>query len=513
MQIQNMFSQLCGTEAAKNVVFVTTMWDCPDPSRQNNKTEKNLKTDYWRKMILQQARVARFLNNEDSAWRIVTEMILAKCVPGIPLELQVELASGVPLEQTKAALELQDFTTSPSFGVIDHPSSENIDVNQSTSATPSSSQFVDGSSYLNPSISTTSAPGNVTNAEEYISGDTSQVQVGPSTLSDSDMLEPSLHRRAVVESSFADQSGPHLHPVFSEVPGSLSLLPTPYPQSPHSTNATESHHTLSPMIISTVADYLGPIDSIPTSDLREDHLGDHAQSASTSFSSSILHRPTTEVEINVHEVHAVEQEEHGRQRYEQIQVPFVNSREPAATSDEISARSKRSGSTITIMGSSKSSAEVPSSGGDAGAESRSTQPALANTDGSLQDPTRTGASEREPKTDGSTSELVNGSQDSHLQGASTSTSGQENMGAVHRASGPAVSTLRAATEGHNASSLEQGAPNQHNGDQSHISQTDTSDLENSKHIADHPATTLEKPQSAVPFWKKLKDFLLCCCCK
>jgi len=273
-------------------------------------------TSYWRKVILQQAHVARFLNNEDSAWRIVKETILAKCMPGIPLELQVELTSGAPLEQTKGALELQVLTTPSSFAVIDHPSPENIDVNQSTSATPSSSQFIDSPSYLNPypSIST-SASGNVTSAEEYIYGDTSQVQVGPPALSDTNMLEPSHHRWEVDGSSFADHSGPRLHQDVSEVPVSVSLMLPPDPQSPDSTNATAGpHHTLSPMITNTILDYLGPIASIPNSNLREDHAVDHAQSGSTSFSSSsILHRPTAEVEVNVHEVRAVEDEEHGSQ--------------------------------------------------------------------------------------------------------------------------------------------------------------------------------------------------------
>lgn len=169
------------------------------------------------------------------------------------------------------------------------------------------------------------------------------------------------------------------------------------------------------------------------------------------------------------------------------------------------------------MGSSKSSAEVPSSGGDTGAESRSTQPASVITDGSLQNPTRRRASGRETKTHGSTSDLVNGHQNPYFQGASTSTSDQENAGVALQAPAPAVSASQPATEGFNngVSSLQPNAANQLNGAQPQCTQTVSSVLENSKHVGDHPATTPGNNfQTDIPFWKKVKDFFFSsCCCK
>ncbi|KAF4614552.1 hypothetical protein D9613_003464 [Agrocybe pediades] len=103
----DMLSQFCGASASKNLVFVTTMWDLPDPIRQNNRIEKILKTSYWKGMISQQARVARFLNNRQSAWKIINDSVLAKCQAHLPLQFQQELSSGVPFEMTRAALRLQ----------------------------------------------------------------------------------------------------------------------------------------------------------------------------------------------------------------------------------------------------------------------------------------------------------------------------------------------------------------------------------------------------------------------
>jgi len=72
-----MFAELTGPRSAKNVVLVTTMWDTLNPTCQNEgvEREKGLKTKYWNTMIYHGAAAERFLNNSDSAWRIINNIV------------------------------------------------------------------------------------------------------------------------------------------------------------------------------------------------------------------------------------------------------------------------------------------------------------------------------------------------------------------------------------------------------------------------------------------------------
>ena len=65
-----MFGELCGDQAVKKVVFVTTMWDKVQPDT-GLRREKELFDNYWKTMINCGASTARFLNSADSAWKIV----------------------------------------------------------------------------------------------------------------------------------------------------------------------------------------------------------------------------------------------------------------------------------------------------------------------------------------------------------------------------------------------------------------------------------------------------------
>ena len=71
-----MFGELCGDQAVKKVVLVTTMWDKAktDPKTQNLR-EKELFDNYWNTMIHYGASTARFLNSEDSAWQIIDPIL------------------------------------------------------------------------------------------------------------------------------------------------------------------------------------------------------------------------------------------------------------------------------------------------------------------------------------------------------------------------------------------------------------------------------------------------------
>ena len=65
-----MFGELCGDQAAKKVVLVTTMWDKVQPDT-GARREKELFENYWKKMINYGASTARFLNSADSAWKTI----------------------------------------------------------------------------------------------------------------------------------------------------------------------------------------------------------------------------------------------------------------------------------------------------------------------------------------------------------------------------------------------------------------------------------------------------------
>jgi len=65
-----MFRRLCGEDALKKVVFVTTSWqmDAPD---DHERREEQLKSSHWKPMIDEGADVRRFLETGDSAWEIL----------------------------------------------------------------------------------------------------------------------------------------------------------------------------------------------------------------------------------------------------------------------------------------------------------------------------------------------------------------------------------------------------------------------------------------------------------
>jgi DNA anti-recombination protein RmuC len=71
-----MFGELCGDQAVKKVVLVTTMWDKSntDP-KTHNQREKELFDKYWKTMINYGASTARFENSAVSAWEIIAPIL------------------------------------------------------------------------------------------------------------------------------------------------------------------------------------------------------------------------------------------------------------------------------------------------------------------------------------------------------------------------------------------------------------------------------------------------------
>ena len=72
-----MFGELCGDQAVKKVVLVTTMWDkalAPGMEKHRQtflQREQELIDHYWKVMIDHGASPARFSNSVDSAWKII----------------------------------------------------------------------------------------------------------------------------------------------------------------------------------------------------------------------------------------------------------------------------------------------------------------------------------------------------------------------------------------------------------------------------------------------------------
>jgi len=65
-----MFGELCGDNAVKKVVLVTTMWDKVQPDT-GARRETELFEKYWKTMINYGASTDRFSNSAESAWKIV----------------------------------------------------------------------------------------------------------------------------------------------------------------------------------------------------------------------------------------------------------------------------------------------------------------------------------------------------------------------------------------------------------------------------------------------------------
>ena len=68
------FKKLCGTNALKKVIFITTMWDVVE-SDEGEERERQLREEYWKPMMKQGSTIARFSNTTHSAWSIVKPLI------------------------------------------------------------------------------------------------------------------------------------------------------------------------------------------------------------------------------------------------------------------------------------------------------------------------------------------------------------------------------------------------------------------------------------------------------
>ena len=76
-----MFTKLCGIDAAKYIVFVTTKWDRL-PYNEGQEREKQLQEEFWQDLMQKGSSISRFSNNSgaDDQYRAMPkiEAVLAK---------------------------------------------------------------------------------------------------------------------------------------------------------------------------------------------------------------------------------------------------------------------------------------------------------------------------------------------------------------------------------------------------------------------------------------------------
>jgi hypothetical protein len=89
-----MFTRLCGDNATRNVVLVTTQWSGTPLGQQHHRNERELTDDwremllqeqqrrervlsevYWKEMLQQGSKLMRFENTHESAWSIIHSVI------------------------------------------------------------------------------------------------------------------------------------------------------------------------------------------------------------------------------------------------------------------------------------------------------------------------------------------------------------------------------------------------------------------------------------------------------
>ena len=97
-----MFRKLCGEDALKKVLFVSTFWDTVDEALGvRNEEQLRLKDEFWGRMVKKGSKVRRYNHNDSrSAFAILDDIDGSHCV----LQAQEEIAiDGKDPRQTEAA--------------------------------------------------------------------------------------------------------------------------------------------------------------------------------------------------------------------------------------------------------------------------------------------------------------------------------------------------------------------------------------------------------------------------
>ncbi|KAI0928759.1 hypothetical protein AcW1_005911 [Taiwanofungus camphoratus] len=71
----NLFQDICGPKAMKNVTIVTTMWDVPSARRYGEDREKQLQNRWYKEALAQGAHMERHQNTPESTNKIIQHII------------------------------------------------------------------------------------------------------------------------------------------------------------------------------------------------------------------------------------------------------------------------------------------------------------------------------------------------------------------------------------------------------------------------------------------------------
>jgi hypothetical protein len=109
-----MFAKLCGDDAMKHVILVTTKWAKVELD-EGEMREEQLKMEFWKETLNKGAITERFTRTHESAWNIVNQLV-ARSVPkdqsvdDRALQIQTELvALGRSLPETEAGKTLRKY--------------------------------------------------------------------------------------------------------------------------------------------------------------------------------------------------------------------------------------------------------------------------------------------------------------------------------------------------------------------------------------------------------------------
>ncbi|KAG9091370.1 hypothetical protein FS749_016592 [Ceratobasidium sp. UAMH 11750] len=96
-----LFTKICGLSNMRNVIIVTNMWSFPaDPEEERR--DAQLKTSFFKVAFDNGAKAARRGRVGSQSARSIVEVMLN--LPPIELQLQIELARGMPLDATQAGM-------------------------------------------------------------------------------------------------------------------------------------------------------------------------------------------------------------------------------------------------------------------------------------------------------------------------------------------------------------------------------------------------------------------------
>jgi hypothetical protein len=99
-----MFTKLCGDDACRNVVLVTTRWGSTNHNAGQSR-ERELSREYWSDMLRHGSRMMQYEDSRESAWDIVNSVV--ERVPLEFVQIQRELVDlHLRLPETQAARAL-----------------------------------------------------------------------------------------------------------------------------------------------------------------------------------------------------------------------------------------------------------------------------------------------------------------------------------------------------------------------------------------------------------------------